>query len=98
MFKKRISFTYETNNGIPYRWTYDIEDEDIVELFRIHKKDYSKTRGRGAKLILKYVFKGLKAGTTAITFKYISLKDDSVTQEYRHIVTVDDKLNITLND
>lgn len=96
---KELELTYEINAGIPFKWVYEIEDENIVEFVKSYVvRDDNKGGIVGASVYTNYVFRGLKKGETTITFKYISITDDYIgdTMERKHHVLVDEDLNISL--
>jgi len=95
---KDLKLTYEINAGIPFKWEYEIEDESIVGFVKSYVvRDDNKGGKVGASVYTDYVFKGLKEGTTTITFRTVS-----ITGEYpdsnieKNIVRVDKNLNVTL--
>ena len=95
---KQLELTYEINAGIPFKWVYEIEDESIVEYVKSYVLKDENTGGKvGASVYTNYVFKGLKEGTTTITFKIVSItgeREDSNIEV--HKVKVDKDLNISL--
>ena len=95
---KELEITYELNAGIPFKWTVEIEDESIVEYVRSYvvRDDNKKGALTGASVYTNYVFKGLKEGTTSITFKLVNFADNYVSREEVHKVNVDSEGNITL--
>ena len=50
----------------------------------------------GAPIKRKYVFKGLKEGTTTIIFRYVSITDGKVSEEEINNIKVDKNKNISL--
>ena len=95
---KQLELTYEINAGIPFKWEYEIEDETIVEFVKSYViRDDNKGGKVGASVYTNYVFKGLKEGTTTITFKCVSITGEHEnTKEIHHKVKVDKDLNISL--
>ena len=95
---KELELTYELNAGIPFKRIFEIEDPTIVEFVRSYVlKDENVNGIVGASVYTNYVFKGLKEGTTTITFKVISITDENdVMSEDKNIVKVDQEGNITL--
>jgi predicted secreted protein len=84
-----FKISVETNGGVPVEWQYEIEDESIVEFVKKYvSEDKNKNGMVGAPMTINYVFKGLKDGTTTITFKYVSITDDTVYEEKKYIVNV----------
>ena len=95
---KELELTYKISAGIPFKWEYEIEDESIVGFVKSYVvRDDNKGGKVGASVYTDYVFKGLKEGTTTITFRTVS-----ITGEYpdsnieKNIVRVDKNLNVTL--
>ena len=95
--KKQLELTYEINAGIPFRWEFEIDDENIVEFVKSYVVRDDNVKGiTGASIYTNYVFKGLKEGKTTITFKYIHFTEGEVVKEKKHTVKVDNKNNISL--
>ncbi len=94
---KQLELTYDINAGIPFRWEVEVEDESIVKYVKNYVvEDENKGGLVGGKISRNYVFKGLKEGTTTITFKYVNFTEDRVEKEEKHTVKVDKDLNISL--
>ena len=94
---KKLELTYEINAGIPFKWEVVIEDESIVKLDRVYVLKDENTGGKvGASVYRNYVFKGLKKGTTTVTFKYVNFTTNESFEEHKHTMKVDDDLNISL--
>ena len=97
--EKHLVLQYKISSGIPFKWEYEIEDESIVVLEKTHKlKNKIKKNVSGGPVYTNYIFKGLKEGTTKITFKFVSItgeNSDNFTKE-EHIVKVDKDLKIKL--
>lgn len=95
--KERVELVYKINAGIPFKWVYEIEDESIVKFDESYQIKNDNIDGRsGGAIETKYVFKGIKEGTTTITFKYVSIDGDKIYEEYKHVVKVDNDNNATL--
>lgn len=95
--KGRVELVYKINAGIPFKWVYEIEDESIVKFDESYQIKNDNIDGRsGGAIETKYVFKGIKEGTTTITFKYVSIDGDKIYEEYKHVVKVDNDNNATL--
>ena len=95
---KELEITKEINAGIPFKWEYAIEDESIVK-FEISYviRDDNKNGMVGASIYTNYVFKGLKEGTTKVTFKFVSITEDNYDGTVNvYNVKVDKDLNIYL--
>ena len=94
---KQLELTYKTNGGVPYKWEYKIEDESIVKF--VGTKDITPDEYKnlsGGLVYTNYIFKGLKEGKTTITFKYVSIVDNTVDKEEKVTVKVDNHKNISL--
>ena len=95
---KEIEITREINAGIPFKWEYEIKDKDIVEFSRSYVLKDDNTGGKvGASVYTNYVFKGLKEGTTTITFRVVSITGEyEPTNEETYKINVDKDLNISI--
>ena len=94
---KELELTYKSNGGVPYEWKYEIEDPSIVEFVKSYViEDKNKEGMTGAPISTNYVFKGLKEGTTVVTFKYVSIVDGSIDKEEKNTIKVDKYKNISL--
>ena len=94
---KKLELTYKISAGIPFRWEYEIEDEDIVYFDKSYViKDENKGGKVGAPIYTNYVFKGRKKGKTTITFKFVNFTTNTVESEEKHTVRVDKNNNISL--
>ena len=95
---KKLELTYEINAGIPFKWVYEIEDPSIAQFVESYVLKDENTGGKvGASVYRNYVFKGLKEGSTTITFKEISITDESdIVKEEKTNVRVDKDLNISI--
>ena len=93
---KTVELNYKSNGGVPYKWEYTIEDPSIVKLEETKVIDDQNKDGMvGAPITTSYIFKGLKEGTTTVTFKYVSVVDGSVDKEEKTTMKVDKNLSIT---
>lgn len=94
---KELELTYQTNGGVPFEWRYEIADESIIKFIRSYVVDDQNVDGiMGAPISTNYVFKGLKKGTTTITFKYVNVVDGTISKEEKHTIKVDSYKNISL--
>lgn len=94
---KQLELTYEINAGIPFKWEYEIEDDSIVKFVKSYVVRDENTGGKvGASVYTNYVFESVKPGTTTIKFKYVNFADDYISGERKHVVNVDNDLNISL--
>lgn len=94
---KELEITKRKSAGVPFKWTYVIEDPTIVECSRVYLlEDEKKSREKGAPIYNNYVFKGLKEGVTHVTFKFVSIVDkDYPPEEDTYTIKVDKNLNIS---
>lgn len=81
--------------GIPYEWVYSIEDAKVVKY-----KDMTEKSGEtmGSSTEQRYIFEGLKEGTTTIKFELKSITDDSIEETRNYDVVVDKNLKITITE
>ena len=95
---KELEITKEINAGIPFKWEYEIKDSDIIEFSNSYVLRDDNTGGKvGASVYTNYVFKGLKAGETTITFRMVSITNEyEPTDEVVYNIKVDNELNIYL--
>ena len=94
---KRLELIYKISAGIPFRWEYEIKDQDIVSFVKSKIiKDENKGALVGAPVYTKYIFKGLKEGETNIIFRCFNFADDYISSEDIYKVRVDSKKNISL--
>ena len=94
---KELELTYQTNGGVPFKWEYEIEDETIVKFVKSYEIENKNVNGMvGAPISKNYVFKGLKKGTTTVTFKYINITDGTISKEEKHTLKVDKNKKISL--
>lgn len=94
---KYLIINKKINAGIPFKWEYEIEDEDIVQ-FVDSKVLKSKLRKPicGGPIYTDYYFKGLKQGSTKIIFKFVSITKemDPIIEEYEVIVDENNNINL----
>ncbi len=50
----------------------------------------------GSSIEQHYIFEGIKEGKTTIKFELKSITDDTINQERKYEVVVDEKLNVTI--
>lgn len=69
--EKGISVSLKSNPTTGYSWSYKIQEDGIVEMARqkyiadVHKEGLAGSGGKE-----NYIFKGVKAGETKVTFTY----------------------------
>ena len=91
-----LELTYTENAGVPYEWKFEIENEEIVKFVKSYVlEDKNKEGLVGAPVSTNYVFRGLKEGTTVITFKSVGL-DGNIIKVEKNKVKVDKNKNISL--
>ena len=94
---KILELTYKSNGGVPFKWEYVIEDPSIVEFVKSYElKNENKGPIAGAPIYTNYVFRGLKEGTTTVTFRYVSITDGHVAKEEINNIAVDKNKNIAI--
>lgn len=96
---KELELTYKSTGGFPYQWKYTIEDDSIVQF--VGTKDITSEEDKkldGGPVFTNYIFKGLKKGSTTISFKYVNINDGSIEKEEKVNVKVDKNKNISLVD
>lgn len=94
---KELELTYTVSAGIPFKWEYEVKDEDVVSFDRSYVvKDENKNGKTGAPVTTNYVFKGLKEGKTTIVFKFVNFTTNEVSNTEEYEVIVDKDLNISL--
>ena len=92
---KELSLVYSSNGGVPYTWEYEIDDETVLTKSNEYiVKDENRDGRVGAPVYTKYVFKGLKAGETKLSFKYKSFVTGEVAKSEVFNVTVNKDLSI----
>lgn len=84
-----------TNGGVPYVWEYKIEDTSIVNIDKVEDKELNPGTDGGV-IEKHYYFKGMKKGTTTITFNYNDIRDNKSTEEKVYKVEVDKDLNVKI--
>lgn len=94
-YSKEIVLEYKTNGGVPYEWKYEISDTSIVSLKKIEEPKNPSSMP-GASINKKYIFKGLKEGNAIITFRYIDIRNKSVTREEFNYISVNKNNEIKL--
>ena len=93
----QASLTYKISAGIPFKWEHEIEDESILKFVNSYVIKDENTGGKvGAPVYTKYIFEGLKEGTTTLTFKYVNFADNYLSSEEKYNVTVDKELKTTI--
>ena len=95
---KELEITKRKSSGVPFKWTYVIEDPTIIECAKVYTLKDENVNGKvGAPVYNNYVFKGLKEGVTKVIFKYVSIVDKDYPETVEeHTIKVDKDLNISL--
>ena len=94
-----VKITLETNGGVPYKWSYEIDDDSVIEYVGVESKDLDPGMDGGA-VEETYSFKALKTGETDVVFEYKDITEDDgdVMETKVYHVTVDDKLDISVEE
>lgn len=95
---KKVEVTIKLTAGIPYKWVYEIENENIVKYVKQYTLKDENTNGKvGAPIYINYVFEGVNPGETTVTFKYISIvNEEDIIETKEFIMKVDELNNISL--
>ena len=95
--KKQVEITMDINAGIPFKWEFSINDENIVKFVKQYEKENENKNGIvGGNISTNYVFEGLKEGTTDVVFSYVSITDQEVVKEEIYTLKVDKNKNISI--
>ena len=95
--KKVNEVVLKTKGGVSYLWEYNIENNNIIELEEKESEEKTKNVVGGEKE-QHFIFKGLKEGTTTITFDHRNIVENNVTNTKKYKVTVDKKLEVNLKE
>lgn len=90
----------EAQGSIPYDWEYTIADTSIIK-FKETKEvtnDDSEEVMLGGGKEQRYIFEGLKEGTTTIKFELKSFVSTDVAETKNFDVSVDKKLKVTITE
>ena len=87
----------DTNGGVPYIWKLEVTNNKIKSVGKYSKELYPEKQLAGGPVEEHYIFKGVEPGETIITFKYVSVTDDSVNKIEKYKVTIDNNLNSTVS-
>ncbi len=95
---KKLELVYKISAGIPFRWEFEIKDNNIVEFVKSYViRDDNKGALVGAHVYTKYVFKGMKEGKTTISFRLVSITGEhDIQDEDKYMVMVNKNMNISL--
>lgn len=95
---KKVEVTIKITAGIPFKWVYEIEDENIIKYVKNYTlKDENVGGITGAPIYVNYVFEGINPGTTKVIFKYVSLENENdAIETKKFIMKVDEQKNISL--
>ena len=89
-----VEIVYKINAGIPFRWEYKIENEDIIEFLESKVIKNENTHGKvGAPVYTKYIFKGLQKGKTKIIFTLKSITNEYPEKKEIYEIEVDEEKN-----
>lgn len=94
-----VKITLETNGGVPYKWSYEIGDDSIIEYVGVESKDLDPGMD-GGRVEETYSFKALKKGETDVVFEYkdFTEEDGDVMETRKFHMVVDDKLDISVEE
>lgn len=95
---KTFSLELDANATTGYEWSYEIEDDSLLKVVKDeYKADPADEGMAGVGGTQYYVFEGVKAGETDVTFRYARSWEDSEKpmDERTYRVTVDEDLNVT---
>ena len=90
----------ESQGSIPYDWEYTISDTSIIK-FKETKEvtnDDSEEVMLGGGKEQRYIFEGLKEGTTTIKFELKSFVSTDVAETKNFDVSVDKNLKVTITE
>lgn len=90
----------ESQGSIPYDWEYTIADTSIIK-FKETKEvtnDDSEEVMLGGGKEQRYIFEGLKEGTTTIKFELKSFVSTDVAETKNFDVSVDKNLKVTITE
>lgn len=96
-YKEEEVLTFHSFDGGGPEFTVDIEDPSVASyqsVRRYNKPDHDMLTGAGYDVFL--IFKGLKAGSTRMTVS--SFSPIAGSEEYSYIITVNEKLMITVKE
>ena len=83
----------DTNGGVPYSWSYKVDDEGLVEV-----KESSKALNdnEGGPVEVYYDITPVKEGKTTITLEYIDITDQHVEEQQIYEIEIDKDLKMTV--
>ena len=93
---KDFTITLNANPTTGYAWSHTVENSDLIEITSeyVPKQVEEGVVGAGGNQVV--TIKGLKPGTTTVTFKYSRSWEPSESDKVaEYVITVDDDLNIT---
>ena len=94
---KLLEIKYNLSSGIPFKWEYKIENNEICEFIKCESKgEKTKEPICGGNVETSYYFKGIRKGKTSIFFKCRNFVDNYQTKIDEYKILVDDNLNITI--
>lgn len=96
---KMGEITLHGNLSTGYEWQYDIIHEDVAEIVdeKIVSDDETGTLC-GAGETHTWKVKGLKEGSTEVTFNYLRPWESEIDKNVTYIVSVDSNLNVTISE
>ena len=95
---KLLEIKYNLSSGIPFKWEYKIENNEICEFIKCESKgEKTKEPICGGNVETSYYFKGIKKGKTSILFKCINYADNYQIKTDEYKILVDESLNIIIS-
>ena len=96
---KMGEITLHGNLSTGYEWQYNIINEDVAEIVdeKIVSDDETGTLC-GAGETHTWKVKGLKEGSTEVTFNYLRPWESEIDKNVTYIVSVDSNLNVTISE
>ena len=92
---KNLELKFDTNAGVPYKWTIAIDNTEVVDLLEEKTEESNDGEMVGGPVKVIYILKGLKEGETTVTFRYVDIRDESIAKEEIVKVKVDKDLKVT---
>ena len=82
-----------TNGGVPYSWSYKVEDESLVEI-----KQTSKALNNldGGPVEVYFDIKPIKKGNTILTLEYKDIRDQHIEEKEVYEIEITDELKMTV--
>lgn len=88
----------KTNAGIPYSWSCNIQDVNIVDIENQYTKDLAAKNVTGGPLEIHYVLKAKNQGNTTVICEYRNFADNVFAERKIYNVEVDEDLDIKIEE